>query len=97
MGLLDSDPYRFSGPYRVPLEEMFVSAASGNEPLSEPFEQAVREFARAARAQQVPAERVVIALKGMAEAARERTTEQRFRDLVNRAVTLSIAAYYRSE
>lgn len=98
MHRLDSEPYRFSGPHRLPLAALLARAASAVDCNAPGLDDAVCAFAREARGQGIPSERVVIALKDIAtEAAPGRADLSEYRSLVGRLVLLTIDTYYRDD
>ena len=98
MDRLDSEPYRFSGPHRAPLAALFRRVASSRSDDATELDEAVCAFAREARAEGVPSERVVIALNDIAQSVvRDKTPVDGYRRAVERVVTLAIDAYYRDD
>ena len=98
MNRLDSEPYRFSGPHRAPLAALFARAADAPDREMPGLDDAVRAFAREARFEGIPSERVVIALKDIATgAAPGRADLTDYRRLVERLVVLTIDTYYRAD
>ena len=96
MDKLDSEQYRFTGPHRVPLEALLAQAVGDVGRLPAALERAVCDFVREARARAVPPERVVVALKTMtSNAARGRTSDDRYHALVEQVIALCVEEYYR--